>query len=256
MNCFFHHRAWCIRIWVITRRTWTRPQLIAFGFCLFLFLGVPWVSSIYTRVSISGRFRDLLPATAAGVIVLGVAVSQINRALLQYRISFSTLLTIVPLTIVIVVPNLASDIDIVKIRMREDSRVVMRTWADNSLEPDAFLVTKENHKTFNPFFGGIEGKKWFNWWYTDNLLDHPIDVWHRQFDIGYVAIPLKQLQEMKQSRQGQDCLAPLLHLRNIVSPHPIVDRRCLYIASGGCKYKQIINLGTQFNWLATIAVAM
>jgi hypothetical protein len=98
-----------------------------------------------------------------------------------------------------------------------DRRVALREWFDVNLEPGTVLVTLENDKTFNPLWGGLTGRKWFDWWRAD-IRDRPLREWRQDYGIAYAIIPLWQIEEMEQTPGGQAMLDRMLRLREFSEP--------------------------------------
>jgi hypothetical protein len=114
-------------------------------------------------------------------------------------------------------PHLAESAALVAERTREDQRVVMRGWANQSLEPGWVLVTDETHKLFNPFWGGLGGP-WFDWYVAHDIAARPIDQWRRENDIAYAVLPLGAVRAMQASPEGRAYLGGMLHLKTFQSP--------------------------------------
>jgi hypothetical protein len=104
--------------------------------------------------------------------------------------------------------------------MLPDRRVEMRYWADVNLDPGLVIVTPENDKTFNPLWGGMQGKKWFDWYTTDDIMQMSIQDWRDQHQATYAVLRLDQVQAMQASDGGRMYLAQMLHLRDFLGGAP------------------------------------
>jgi 4-amino-4-deoxy-L-arabinose transferase-like glycosyltransferase len=145
-----------------------RVRLEAVLFCLIILTSVPWLAASFSLVSATERMKDVLPATTNACVLLGIAVGQISLIIPARYGTLARYAVALPLLLVFV-PQLSTDLSLIQERQLPDNRVALRQWADDNLEPGTVLVDQVNHKTFNPFWGGIEGKQWFDWWISDSF---------------------------------------------------------------------------------------
>lgn len=176
--------------------------------CLSLLLTVPWLTNLYSRVE-PESVRYTLPATAAACVLFGLALAYIARVLPS---RFSRVLILLLLAAAII-PQLDASSALVTDRTRPDTRVALRQWADNSLDPGTVLVDIDNHKTFNPFWGGIPYTHWFDWWLTPGLMERSLDDWRTQ-QMAYAVIPFSQIRPMQDMDEGRTYLDSMLRLRD------------------------------------------
>jgi 4-amino-4-deoxy-L-arabinose transferase-like glycosyltransferase len=177
---------------------------------------VPEVASLLGVVDPGGRLRDVLPATAAACVILGVGFAQVYDLFTRRWRSVGLAALALPLVAFVFIPQIAGCVQLVQDRHREDWRVVMRQWADINLEPGWVIVDPDNHKTFNPYYGGIPGHKTFNWWVTPSITGYPVNTWINDYKMTYAAIPLYDVQVLRSTQAGQNYLAQMLHLRDFV----------------------------------------
>jgi hypothetical protein len=116
------------------------------------------------------------------------------------------------------IPQVSASWRVVQAREPDDWRVAARQWVDVNLEPGTILVTQENHKTFNPFYGGIPYRHWVDWWPMDTIMEYSPQEWREDTGISYAVIPLSQWRQLQEFETGRDYLAQMLHLRDFVAP--------------------------------------
>lgn len=182
--------------------------------CLVILVTIPWLAASFSLVSVEERLRDVLPATTAVCALMGMAVGQILCVIPnRYKLTAGTAIAGL-LTILVLVPQAIESWRIVEEREPPDRRVALRQYVDVNLEPGTLLVTQENHKTFNPFWGGIPYRHWVDWWMMDSIMERSPEEWREDTGISYAVIPSDQWQEMGESDAGRDYLAQMLHLRD------------------------------------------
>lgn len=191
-----------------------RLNLGVIGLCVVVLVTIPWLASAISDVTESGRSRDVWPATGAAAVILGAMVSQVAY---WFPRRWRAGLVLVPLA-VLLLPWMQENWQLVQSRSLPDRRVEVRQWFDINLEPGTVLVTEENHKTFNPFWGGISHRHWFDWLETDDLMAHPVEVWREDHGISYMVVPRAQAEAMQQSDAGRAYLDTMLPLRDFFSP--------------------------------------
>lgn len=200
--------------WLLARRLGRpRADWVTAGLCLYLLLTIPWVAAAYIAVDL-GRARAVLPATTAACVLLGLAVAQIG-ALLPRR---WPALAAVPLAALVFVPQLQADVTLIQNRLLPDRRVALRQWFDASLDPGTVLVYHDNHKTFNPIWGGIPHRRWVDWIETRDITERSASAWRRQRGVSYAAIPRREVEALRASAAGRAYLNSLLPLRDFYAP--------------------------------------
>ena len=192
----------------IARRT-QRIRLDVLALCLVIFVSIPWLAATFSLVSATERIKDVLPATAIACVIVGLALAQI--AALLPRLLRGVVLLIPAL--MIFVPQLSADLDLIHNRLLPDTRVALRYWADTNLTPGTVLVGAENHKTFNPDWGGIEGQHWFDWIVIDDLTAKSPDAWRSENGASYAVVD----RSMADTEAGRAYLAQWLYLQDFVS---------------------------------------
>jgi hypothetical protein len=183
-----------------------------------LLVTIPWLAATFGVATITNRMKDVLPGTVAACVVLGAAVAQIVFVFPKRYLRAAAILTPLPLVVLVFVPQLQQDWTLVQERRMPDRRVALRQYVDINLEPGTIVVNGENHKTFNPFWGGLEARHWVDWWMSDNIMEYSVEEWRDERQMTYAAIPLLEWQEMQASQAGRDYLAQMLHLRDFTDP--------------------------------------
>lgn len=198
--------------YLIARRT-RLPSIRVDGvfFCVLMVITVPWLAATFSMVNANERMKDVLPATTAACVLMGVAIGQV-ALIVPERLGVARYAVALPLLLVFV-PQLSADLALIQNRQLPDNRVVLRQWADQNLEPGTVLVGQENHKTFNPFWGGIEGQHWFDWWQTESFAENTPDGWREAHSISYAVIDESALEAIRATDTGQDALSQMLPLR-------------------------------------------
>ena len=115
--------------------------------------------------------------------------------------------------LLVFVPQINADFGLLHSRLLPDTRVALRNWADANLTPGTVLVGAENHKTFNPYWGGIEGQHWFDWIVIDDLTVKSPALWRSRNGASYAVVN----KAMLETTDGRAYLAQLLHLRDFIS---------------------------------------
>ncbi len=194
--------------YVIARRA-QRIRVDVLILCVLLFISVPWLASTFSVVSATDRLKDVLPATAIACVILGLALAQIAAVLPRL---LRVLVLLIP-ALLVFAPQINADFDLLRNRLLPDTRVALRLWADANLTPGTVLVDAENHKTFNPYWGGIEGQHWFDWIVTSDLTAKSPDLWRSENGASYVEVN----EAMTETPDGRAYLSQLLHLRDFIS---------------------------------------
>lgn len=188
-----------------------RLHVGAVGLCLVIVITIPWLASSFYQVE-PDKIRYVLAATAAACVVLGVAVQQIVWTMPR-RLA-------VPLTVAglawVIVPQVSPTLELVAERRLPDTRVELRRWFDINLDPGTVIVDADNHKTFNPIWGGIPHRTWVDW-QEASVTDYSLTEW-RERGLSYAVVPRWQVGELEENAEGQAYLDAMLHLRNIYIP--------------------------------------
>lgn len=169
------------------------------------------------------RVQNLLPAAALFCVLIGCcaafalnAVRALRPPALSALPPLSTL-TGVAIAAALLLPQIAPTLALVEDRRRESVHVLLRHWVDDTLEPGTILVADAHHKTFNPFWGGIPHRQWFDWWLTDDFTEFTAEGW-RERGMSYAALPLPMRDQLARTPAGAaflDSLLPLLELSEL-----------------------------------------
>jgi 4-amino-4-deoxy-L-arabinose transferase-like glycosyltransferase len=200
------------------RRALPVIKLPVAAICVVILVTIPWLAAAFSLVSVEQRLRDVIPATAAASALMGMAVGQIIYVIpTRYRVIAGAAIAGL-LMVLVFVPQAVESWRLVEEREPPDRRVALRQWMDVNLELGTVLVTAENHKTFNPFWGGIPYRHWTDWWMMDYFMQHSPEEWREAHGISYAVIPLSQWTQMQYDVEGRGYLARMLHLRDFVTP--------------------------------------
>lgn len=178
-----------------------------------------WQVSGFSTMSTSGRIRDIMPGTPVACVLLGAAVGQLIHALPPSRRQLRAVIVILPL-LLLFVPQLEADWRVIQDRRIPDRRVDIRHWADINLEPGTIIVNQANHKTFNPFYGGIQGRNWYDWWVTEDITEYTVAEWIER-GMSYAALDQGHYNALSLSDEGRRFLEQTLHLKNFFPPPDI-----------------------------------
>lgn len=205
--------------WLFAWRTrLPRAKTWGIGLAALLLVTIPWLAASFSAVTANSRLKDVLPATTAACVLLGAAAAQIVFIVPERWKKPGMLLVPLPLVALVFVPQLKQSWDTARASLLPDSRVALRQWADINLDPGTVIVDISNDKTFNPFWGGLLGRKWFDWWTTKNVMEYSLDEWHNQRGMSYAVIPQDEWAAMQDSSDGQAYLAHMLHLKDFTAP--------------------------------------
>lgn len=193
---------------LIARRQ-RRVRLNVVGLCAIILITVPWLAAAFSEVNPAARMKDVLPATTVACALFGIGLAQIANLL--PRLGRTLLAAVV--VVALFAPQISQDVRLTQARTRLDSRVALRYWADTNLTPGTVLVDAENHKTFNPYWGGIEGRHWFDWIVIDDLTTKSPEAWHNENGASYTVVD----QSVANTTAGQAYLAPMLYLQDFDS---------------------------------------
>jgi len=203
------------------RDSLTKSRLWFVAICFVFIIATTWLVSAYSVVSVDTRMRDVLPATVAVAILLGIAIDQVVQLVRgRWRVG-ACALVIGVLTVFVYAPQFNADVNLVQQRRAPDLRVDLRQWLDVNLDPGTVIVTDDNGKTFNPLWGGIPFRHWVDWWKTGNMMEYAVAEWREDRGMSYTVIPLHQWQAMQATADGQAYLAEMLRLRDFTSKTPV-----------------------------------
>ncbi len=198
--------------WIARRQNATRALLTPLALVAATTFTIPWLASTFSVVGETGRMKDVLPATVGLCILLGVAVGQIIALYPIWRRAVWALVVLAPLIVLVWLPQLGASAAITQERLLPDSRVALREWADAAIEPGTVLVQRVHHKTFNPYWGGISHRHWFDWWEIPSPLEQTVEDWRSAYGISYAAIELNVWERMATTEAGRiwrDAVLPL-----------------------------------------------
>jgi 4-amino-4-deoxy-L-arabinose transferase-like glycosyltransferase len=185
--------------------------------CLVAVLATPWIMASFTQIG-QQRIRDALPATAALCVLIGIAAVQIWRALPSGKAWRSLYGAAIAAWIAFgLVPNGLSALAIVEERGYPDWRVEIRQWADANLEAGWIAVPFEHEKTFNPFWGGLQGAQWFDWLvYQGDFTAQPLAYWRDERGIAYALLSADFVRHADAAQRAY--LDQMLHLKTFAAP--------------------------------------
>ena len=192
-----------------------RPALLLTGATLLLIL---WATSgirPYGESDPAGLVwaRHLLPAAVLFHVLIGAALARIARILQgRARTLFTT-----GLAAYLLLFQLMPALQFAQEQRLLPWPVLVRHWVDDNLEPGTILVRPENDRWFNPFWGGIPHRKWFDWWVGD-ILDKPLQEWIETHQITWLMLPLWRSGQLQESAEGRELLAQLLPLNRFAGP--------------------------------------
>jgi hypothetical protein len=190
------------------------PAVLLLALALVLFA---WAVSAFSTMSTTGRIRDIMPGTTLACMLLGAAAEQIAAVLPLRSALVRSMLATLPLLALVFAPQLRADWTLVQQRMLPDRRVEIHAWVNDSLEPGTIIVNRDNHKTFNPFFGGLQGRHWYDWWETGDITEYSLSEWITR-GMTYAALDRAQWESLIATETGQAYLADTLPLRAFFSP--------------------------------------
>ena len=210
--------AYIAAAWRGTQRVDWRAALLGLSL-----LFMPWLAASYTQVDAVTRMRDVLPATAGLAVILGMSVAQLGYTLSAQQAWMGQLAATAALTVFVFLPQIAVDVEQVQLRRLPDTRVAIRQWADVNLEAGTVVVDQTNHKTFNPYWGGIEGRQWFDWWLTDDFTAYPLAEWRDERGMSYMAVPVELAADLPANYTDN-----MLMLRRFDPPGPVRGPRIAF----------------------------
>ncbi len=202
---------------VARRQKHPQAALGGVGVAGFLSLAQPWAVTSFSVVSETGRIKDVIPATSAIVVLLAVALAQMLAVFPKRWQPLGRITLAIGLGALVFLPQARTIKHIVADYTPPDTRVALRAWSEENLEPGWVLVTYENHKVFNNYWSGLPGHKWFNWYRIEQITDAPLEEW-RERGILYAVLPEHQLVDLRSTPTGQAYLDAMLLLRRFYEP--------------------------------------
>lgn len=215
-----------------------------------MLVSVAWVVSAYALVTAEGSLiRHVMPLTGLACALVGAAAVQVGTAMPSRWGAGRVLLPVLLIGALFTwadVRQLAREIPLYRL---PDSRVMLRQWADVNLTAGTVVVSQENHKTFNPFWGGIQGRQWFDWWQTDDFTQYPLAEWRDERGMSYMAIPANHWEQLQGSSQGQELLDELLFLRAFNVPPTMRGPSVYFFRTWGIASPLMVDFGGQVRLL-------
>jgi len=207
-------------------RTLRAPHPMAIAVLWAVMILIPWLATAF-RTATYQALRDILPGTTAAVALWAVALAQIACALaaLLRRLAVPSRAAqragqsavVIGFLAVFAIPQLVAAWQESTLRTYPDTRADLATWAEIALEPGSVVVTGDNHKTFNRYWGGYPGTKWFDGFVADDATHIPPEEWQER-GMSYLVLPFDQVLTLQGSAEGRAYLSSLLPLR-IIAPH-------------------------------------
>ncbi len=181
--------------------------------CLATVFVICWVSSAVKWPGDQGvRDKEIIPAQLILVIIFAALFRQSLRMFPDRRLSVPYALAI---GIAMFVPQITETVGFVNFSRLQNSRVLVREWADEDLPPGTVILAPENALTFNADWGGIPYRHWFSWWITKDFTQFSPQEW-RKAGMTYMLLPLGVRNQMLQSDEGKQYLSQMLLLREFL----------------------------------------
>ncbi|RPJ39719.1 MAG: phospholipid carrier-dependent glycosyltransferase, partial [Planctomycetaceae bacterium] len=208
-------------LWSFRRRKIALHKVLAWLTLLVVTISIPWLAASFRTTTVQS-LRDVLPATAAAVVLWSVSLTQIVQIIVEwlqgtkfirpYAFWLPNVALIVILFVAFFRPQLQTAWLESTWRTYPDVRVDLAEWAEASLEPGTVVVSKDNHKTFIRVWGGYQGVKWFDG-DTDDITRRPVAEWRDVRGVSYAAIPYGQWRQLQNTDDGRALLDEMLLLR-------------------------------------------
>ena len=211
-----------VAYFVARRQHLPRVNLRVLAPVAILFFLIPWLASafrLYGNEETEILERHIVPAMGLGFILMGAAVAQIVYVVPSLKLKA---LALPLLTALVVVPQLQPTIGLARTRAVDPWPVIVREWVDTNLTSGTIIVYSTSERWFNPLWGGIPHRKWFDWWETSDIQEYPLDEWVEQRGMSYAVVPIGTYRSWPDSEAGQELLSRTLLLREFV--HPPVRR--------------------------------
>lgn len=182
-------------------------------------IAVPWVMAAFTEIK-PWRLRDALPASTALAVLMGLAVRQFWQLMATHWLRQAIFAALGLIWLVgSILPQVQTTLQVAQARHHGDWRAVIRQWADANVPADWVAVPSVHQKTFNPFWGGVQGRQWFDWLqYEGHFTDKPLSYWQTERSIGYVLITTADDTRLRQDAAKRAYLDSLLRLKTFSGP--------------------------------------
>jgi len=206
-------------IGLLRRKDLSLPHIL-FWLTLFICtLSIVWLAAVFRKTDMQ-QIRDVIPATTAVTVlwsvsfvyILSVIITLVRRFNIPYKTQLVRSVALMTLIFLLLVPQVRTAWRESTARTYPDVRVEMTRWVESSLDPGRVIVSPENHKTFNRYWGGYEGQKWFEW-DVEDITERPVAEWRDTVSISYAAVPYEQWQILQQTAAGRAMLDDMLLLR-------------------------------------------
>lgn len=161
------------------------------------------------------KIRHAISVIALLYVLAAAAVAQLTAALPGPRLrSLAVTGAVTYLLLLLLGPAL----EFVQQRRILPWPVIVRRWVDSNLEPGTILIYHDSERWFNPLWGGIPHRQWFDWLETEDVLERPLEEWIDTHLVTWLALPVHQQGRLQDSAEGRAFLAQLLPLRAFVHP--------------------------------------
>jgi 4-amino-4-deoxy-L-arabinose transferase-like glycosyltransferase len=204
--------------WLASERTQRTPwQIIAL--CGAAVVAVPWVMAAFTLISVQ-RMRDALPAATALCVLMGIAAVQLWQVLRRWRLGKLVYSALGGAWLLLtLLPHTQAMLAVAQERGYGDWRTEIRQWADVNLSAGWVAVPNTHAKTFNPFWGGLQGTQWFDWLvYGETFTDQPLAYWRDERGIAYLLIERYKDERLRAAPDTRAYLEAMLHLKTFAAP--------------------------------------
>lgn len=159
--------------------------LISLAMLLVVLVAIPWSAAAYNGINSQG-VRFVLPATLIVCMLAGAGLVGLMRLAGKVQVVRIT----IPLLAVawLGITMLPDSVRVIANLRLPDARVPLRQWADANLTAGTVLVTDDNHKTFNPIWGGIPYSTWFDHLQTADTAAFSDEAYLADNGIAYLAV--------------------------------------------------------------------
>ncbi|MBN1429206.1 MAG: hypothetical protein JXB07_12595 [Anaerolineae bacterium] len=195
--------------------------------------GIVFISELLWIVGIScfgvQNIRQSITAVALLAVLLGIGLME-WASLLQWllnKLSKGEVFTKQPwigqaVVCILVVwcslPQLHGSIANAREHTLPDRRNDLALWFETTLNPGLYIADKANHKTFDRYWGGFPGQKYFPLFAMEVVTQRPLQEW-RDNEVLYAIVPYSDYQEMLTTIKGQKYLDQMVMLKSY-PPNP------------------------------------
>ncbi len=231
-------------VWsIVHRHNWRQQRPILLGLLLLLATLIMLSSSAIHWTHDRGvRIQHVLPASAVLIMIMSMAFGQIMAVPASRWLRWSVVLIVAT---IVLGPQIVSLRALVNDREVQNWQVIIRQWADVNLSPGTVIVYDEHGRTFNPNWGGIQGRQWFDWWVTEDILEYPLEEWVDDRVMTYTLLPIPQQRQLESSEAGRDLLSQMLRLRDFVHPPTRREPEGIFYRLWRMEHELEINFGDQ-----------